>query len=244
MADMVRVIEGTPLVSTLEMWRGLNVEHTALIKMIKKYLAEFSTIRTISFLNAKSTGGRPAEYAMLDEEQATFLITLMRNSASTVPFKLKLTREFYRMKQELSRIASQSQNAQWLEMRQTGKEIRYLATDSIKTFVDYAKGQGSTKAEMYYANISKMQNSALFFLEQKFKNLRDVLNINQLSTVKCADQIVIKALNDGMAEKMYYRDIYLLAKTRVTSFSEVIGKTLIPEAQLQIEDKTTARKPL
>ena len=236
MTELVKVVKGIPLVSTLDMWRDLGVEHKALVSLVQKYESDFQGIRTFSFQKLKS-GGRPTPYCMLDEEQATFLITLMRNSDVVVPFKLRLTREFYKMKAELIRLASQSQNAQWLETRQAGKEVRMLATDSIKDFVEYAKLQGSTKAEMYYANISKMENSALFLLEQTYPNLRNALNINQLSTIKCADQIVIKALRDGMDSKMDYRDIYKMAKHRVESFAEVIGKTLIPAAQLQIEAK-------
>src|SRR6185369_2019248 len=102
-----------------------------------------------------------------------------------------------------------------LETRKAGKEVRVLTTDTIKAFVEYTKRQGSTKAEMYYANISKMENSALFLLEQTYPNLRHVLNINQLSTIKCADQIVIKALSDGMSDGLNYKDIYKLAKTRI-----------------------------
>jgi hypothetical protein len=46
--------------------------------------------------------------------------------------------------------------------------------------------------------------------------------------------IVIKALADGMAQGLHYKDIYKLAKVRVEGFAEVIGKTLIPSSQLQI----------
>jgi hypothetical protein len=79
-----------------------------------------------------------------------------------------------------------------------------------------------------------MENKALFLLEQKYTNLRDVLNIHQLSTVKSADMIVMKALNDGMEQKRHYADIYKLAKLRIESFAEIIGKTLVPESQLKV----------
>jgi phage regulator Rha-like protein len=236
MSALVVAVKGVPLVSTLDMWEGLNVQHEALLKLVRKYEAEFQSIRTFGFQSQKS-GGRPTSFCMLDEEQATFLITLMRNSETVVPFKLKLTREFYRMKKELIRLSSQDQNAQWLEQRKAGKETRILTTDTIKTFVDYATEQGSKNAAKYYANISTMENKALFLLEQQFKNLRDALNIHQLSTVKSADQIVIKALVDGMAQGLHYKDIYKLAKVRVEGFAEVIGKTLIPSSQLQIEGR-------
>jgi phage regulator Rha-like protein len=236
MGELVCLVKGLPLVSTMDMAKALKVEHASVLLMVRKYEAKFQSIRTFRFEIAKS-GGRPTPFCRLDEEQATFLVTLMRNSDVVVEFKHRMTREFYRMKQELILIASQSQNAEWLETRKAGKETRLIATDSIKTFVDYAKKQGSTKAEMYYANITIMENRAMFFLEQKFANLRDVLNIHQLSTIKSADMIVMKALSDGMEKGMNYKDIYQLAKLRVESFAEIIGKTLIPESQLKIESK-------
>lgn len=235
MGEMVKFVNMVPLASTLDIWKELGVDHSAIVQLVKKYEEDFQSIRTFQFLKSKSSGGRPSEYTLLDEVQATFLITLMRNSSKTVPFKLKITNEFYRMKRELIRIASQNQNAQWLEARHAGKETRCIATDVIKQFIDYATKQGSKNAGRYYANISKMENQALFLLEQKYKNLRDALDIHQLSTVKSADMIVMKALADGMTAEMDYKDIYKLAKVRVEGFAEVIGRTLIPSSQLQIE---------
>jgi phage regulator Rha-like protein len=237
MTDLVKSVKGVLLVSTLDMWEPLKVHHKAIMDLVTKYETEFQSIRPFDFLKAKSTGGRPTTYCMLDEEQATFLITLMRNSEAVVPFKLKLTREFYRMKQRLIQLASQNQNAEWLEQRKAGKETRVLTTDTIKAFTEYATAQGSQNAGKYYASISTMENKALFLLEQQYKNLRDMLNIHQLSTVKSADMIVMKALVDGMAQKLHYKEIYKLAKTRVEGFAEMIGKTLIPAAQLQIGGK-------
>ena len=98
----------------------------------------------------------------------------------------------------------------------------------IKEFIEYATKQGSKNAAFYYANISKMENTALFFLEQKFKNLRDILDIRQLSTVDSADHIVAKALRDGMDSGMAYQNIYTMAKKRVEAFAELRGKTFIP----------------
>ena len=48
---------------------------------------------------------------MLDEEQATYLITLMKNSEVVRKFKRLLVRDFYRMRRMLSDLASQHQNA-------------------------------------------------------------------------------------------------------------------------------------
>lgn len=238
MTGLVKVLEGVPVISTLDVCKGFEVKHRAVMELIHKYNTEFQSIRSFPVLTVKTSGaagGRPVSFCMLDEVQVTFLGTLLRNSTTVIPFKLKLSVEFHRIKKELTRLVSQNQNAEWLEQRKAGKITRVLTTGTVKEFTLYAKEQGSQNAEKYYITISKMENSALFLLEQQYKNLRDMLDIHQLSTVKSADQIVIKALRDGMDKGMHYKDIYKLAKARVETFAEVIGKTLIPSSQLQIE---------
>lgn len=227
MGDLVMIVEDVPVVSTLDMWEGLGVEHSAILKMVRKYEAKFQAIRTFGF-EIRKTSGRPTAFCHLDEEQATFLITLMKNSEVVVEFKFRLTRDFFKAKRILVDLASQRQNAEWLETRNSGKIKRRVETDTIQKFVEYAISQGSQNAERYYANISKMQNKALFFVEQKFSNIREILNLHQLSIVICADEIVTKALEDGMSRFLDYKDIYQLTKIRVESFAELHGKTLIP----------------
>jgi phage regulator Rha-like protein len=234
MTGLVKIIKGVPLTSSLLIAEGFQVEHHAVLRLVQKYEVKFQAMQTFDFQRQKSAG-RPTTFCMLDEAQAIFLVSLMRNSDAVVDFKARLSSEFTRMKQELIRLSSQHQNAEWLEQRKAGKETRVLATDAIKAFTEYATAQGSANAGKYYASISTMENKALFLLEQQYKNLRDMLNIHQLSTIKSADMIVMKALSDGMAQGLHYKDIYKLAKVRVEGFAEVIGKTLIPTEQLQLK---------
>lgn len=232
--SIVKIIDNEPVVSTLDLYENLGVEHSAIIKLIRKYEKEFNQIRTLGFEIHKS-GGRPTSYCYLNEEQALSLITLMRNSEIVVAFKMKITSEFIRMRNALNSLAVQKQNQQWIETRSSGKQNRRIETDTIKLFIEYSKNQGSQNAEKYYANITNMEYKALFLLEQKFKNIRDVLNIKQLSIIMNADDIVSKALKDGMENNMDYKEIYQLAKKRVESFSELRGKEIIP--CFQIENK-------
>jgi hypothetical protein len=127
----------------------------------------------------------------------------------------------------------QKQDAALAAQRQAGKLIRREQTDTIQEFVQYATAQGSTQAHRYFCNITKMENQALFLLEQKFKNLRDILDLNQLGLVRTADSIVKKALSEGMAGNLFYKDIYKLAKTRIETLAAIHGKVAIPASQIQ-----------
>lgn len=211
--------------TTLIISKGLGVEHRAVIKLLDTHIK-----REIFFaleVRLKKTKRRPTRYYDLSEVQATFLITLMKNSDIVLQFKEKLVTEFFRMRKDLSRIATQQENKQWIEQRNAGKIPRRLETDVIQKFIAYAKEQGGSNegCERYYANISRMENKALFIVERKYPNLRDVLGITDLSTIQKADIIVSRALRDGMNEKINYKDIYKLAKERVELFADLIGKT-------------------
>lgn len=211
--------------TTLIIAEGVNLEHRAVRQLIKNHIIDFKELgeRTfeMSFLKTKN---KPISYYKLSELQASFLITLMKNSRVVISFKKTLVKEFFRMQKELARISINQANQQWLEQRSSGKLERRAETDVIKNFVDYATKQGSQSANMYYMNISKMENKALFIVEQKYRNLRDVLGITDLSTLQNADHIVAKALKDGMNDNLNYKDIYKLAKERVELFASLRGK--------------------
>ena len=79
MTDLVKMVKGVPLVSTMDIAKGFGVEHFAILRLVQKYEAIFQSKRTFNFQSQKS-GGRPTTFCMLDDEQTTFLVTLMRNS--------------------------------------------------------------------------------------------------------------------------------------------------------------------
>lgn len=225
---LVTIENKEPVVSTEVLAKGFEVEHRAIMALVKKYLSEFEESEKVSFGVRPSDKNQSLKFALLTEEQAAFLGTLLRNSPRAIQFKRKLTREFFRIRRELTRLATQTQNAEWLEKRNSGKLTRRAETDTIKRFIEYAVAQGSQSAEKYYMIISKMQNQALFLLDQKFPNIRNLLNLTQLSTIEDADFIVSRALNEGTEKQMHYKEIYQLAKSRVELFAELRGKSVVP----------------
>jgi hypothetical protein len=49
-------------------------------------------------------GGKPVRYALLNENQSYFLVTLLRNSEKTVPLKVRLTESFAQTRDQLWRL--------------------------------------------------------------------------------------------------------------------------------------------
>jgi phage regulator Rha-like protein len=239
---IVRVDGGEPVTDTLIIADGVNIEHRAVMLLVKKYEAQLNRGLSPFQMVKGKTAGRPIDYAILNEHQTMFLITLMRNSDIVVNFKYTLVGAFLSQRQALAELSARQNNDQWKDARKNGKVVLLQKTDVIKVFCEYATNQGSTKSSMYYMAIAKMQNKALFFLEQKYPNLREVLSIKQLAQASAADDIVEKALADGMAQEMNYKDIYKMAKERVELFPTIIGRSpvcdlLSSTTSIKIENK-------
>lgn len=247
MNEVLVIVKNNDLyVGTHKLSISFKIEHRSIKILVDKFKKEFeelgegkilsqNMVAISSFKMTKLSSekrGRPTIEYLLNEPQATYLLTLIRNNDIVRKFKMHLTKEFFRQRSLLNQIAVQRQNKEWLEARETGKIERRFETDTIQEFVQYATEQGSKSAEKYYMIITKMENHTLFaldFLNQKFTNLRDMVNRKGLDLLKTADKIVAKALRDGMKDQMFYKDIYQMAKSRIESFVDLVGKTPLVE---------------
>jgi phage regulator Rha-like protein len=225
----VELKNNIPVISSSKVSKECGIEHRSVLQQISAHYKDFEDFGTMHKGKEKLKRGRPLEVCYLREEHFVFLITLLQNSKKAVYFKKLVTKEFFNLRKQLIALSINKSNQIWLDERKNIKQVRKSTTDTIKRFVEYAKEQGSSNADRYYCNITKMENKALFVIETKYKNIRDVLNLKQLSELKQADEIIEKALDDGMNENMNYKDIFKLAKKRVTMFSELKGKSIIPE---------------
>lgn len=212
--------------TSLAISEGVGLDHSSVFKMIKKY--SYTEILLGFEIQKLSTKGRPIEVALLTELQSTFLITLMKNSSKVIEFKSSLTKAFFRQRKLLQNLLSQKENHEWLQERGNGKISRLQETDVIKKFVNYATDQGSSNALRYYGNITKMQNNALFFIKQKFDNLRDVMDVEQLNSIKVADKVIRDSLEESMELKLPYKECFQKAKEKVEALAAIIKKSSLP----------------
>ena len=227
MKDIVRIEKNKPVTDTLTIAKGIGVTHKNVLGLLRKY-SETEILQTSAFeTRILKTGGRPTEYAILNEIQASFLITLMANSKKVVSFKEELAKQFFRQREIIQQLIQQQKDPNWMNVRKDGKIIYKQKTDVIKNFIEYAIKNGSKSANRYYENFAKMENKALFIFEQKYPNMREVLTIKQIMNVATADDIIEKAIKEGMDQELFYKDIYKLAKERIIKYVEIIGQSPI-----------------
>lgn len=105
MHEIVFALEGQALTSTAAVADGTGNDHASVIKLVRTYtddLAEFGRVGFQIQPFATPGGEQKREVALLNEQQATLLITYMRNSDTVRAFKKRLVSAFYKMAQELA----------------------------------------------------------------------------------------------------------------------------------------------
>ena len=190
----------------------LDHRHRNIYANIVKHQDRFEKLGIVHFEKARvetSLGIREQSYAFLNEGQCYFLLTLMRNTEKVLDAKLNLVLAFENARAQLA-LRDMA--------RIEGKVVRRTETDAIKSLVEYATAKGSSNANMYYANITKMTNS-LLGVE---KGQRDTLDHKSLQQIKIAETIVEMAIRDGLKADLPYKDIYKLCKDRVLAISSVL----------------------
>ena len=116
MNELVFLKNNQPVTTSLIVAEGTHNEHESVMRLINEHKMHFERWGQVRFSDLKSTnplGGRPTKVAYLNEQQATFLITLLRNSEIVLDFKSELVDRFYRMRE----ILLNRQNVQWQELR-------------------------------------------------------------------------------------------------------------------------------
>lgn len=196
---------------------GTNVKHHAVQQIISKYESDFAEFGQVAFEmrvleHGNYKGSTREKVYLLNEEQATLLMTYMRNSEITRKFKKELVRQFYAMRQ----FIFEKQTKGWIQAREQGKITRKAETDMLNALVEYAKKQGfDHEDKLLYMNYTKLANKICGISK------RDNATIEQLSNLTVAENIILHCVQVGIAEEKYYKDIYQDCKKRLEMFKDI-----------------------
>lgn len=120
------VIDGEPRIDSRIVAAELGVEHKATMQLVDKYSSQFQEFGQVPFqmevVNGHQGGGNPSKFAALNEDQAYFLMTLVRNTAQAVELKKRLVMAFAACRKQLE------QPTQTFDLAtMTGQALRELA---------------------------------------------------------------------------------------------------------------------
>jgi phage regulator Rha-like protein len=125
--------QGELVVDSRLVAEALGIQHKYVLANIIKYKDKLEQLGFLAVNSQnptqKGVRGRPARFAWLNENQATFVMTLSRNTDQVVEAKLKLVKAFSQAKQVIqeTRLQSQPQQPNQLPVAMpTPEEIDYL----------------------------------------------------------------------------------------------------------------------
>lgn len=198
---------------------GTNNKHHAVQQIIQKYEKVFEETKELGAVAfemraiKQSRGANQEKIYLLNEGQAMFLMTLLRNDridGVVVKFKARLASEFIRMRN----FIREKQSKLWNDTRIASKENRLKETDVIKLLAEYAKEQGSEHSNKLYIVYTKLANSIV-------SGKHDDMTTSELNTLTLVESIIKQTIEIDMSMGMHYKDIYKDCKSRIELFGEI-----------------------
>jgi hypothetical protein len=185
-----------------------EVKHDTVQSLIRNHQEDFESYGIIGFEIRKLDGrGRPMKIYRLNEQQATLLITYLKNTAPVRKFKMNLVKAFFEMREELSKFRMQ---------RALEKPKRKTLHDSIENWESKPKHAHSTMNNLLLKAVTD-RNAKQLREERGGYNGIDSLTSDELEQYQAFEDMVIAMIGLNMS----YQEIKAMAfrnkKTRQRS---------------------------
>ena len=213
MNDLVVVKKNEVFTDSLIIAGGTGFEHHTITRKIRDFTSDFEELGYLDVVS-KYTGGNPQKIYLLNEPQASYLITLLENNAIVRGFKLALVKEFYRMRQ----FILEKQSAEWKESRTIGKKARKDEMDVImRKLIPLAESQGSNNAGKLYMSYSKLVNSTLGIKA----GMRDELPVDYVDVIRFLERAIENIISIEVDKGTHYKEIYQVCKVKCNIIKEL-----------------------
>lgn len=106
MNEIIKLTNGTPVVDSLTIATGVQVQHKNVVELTRKYLQDFQAFGGLAFETRpfETKGGiQKREVALFNENQAMLLFTYLKNTEIARIFKIRLVQAFSDCRDELAR---------------------------------------------------------------------------------------------------------------------------------------------
>lgn len=186
-----------------------GIQHHTVTRLIQQHESDFREFGSLRFeieVRKRDVGATTAKKYKLNEQQATLLLTFLRNTPTVIAFKKELVRQFYAMREELMNVRA---------VRAARKPIRIEMTDAIKSLPDSPHKQlkyGQYTDLAYRAAIGKSARQIRAERgADKNANASDYMTSDELQAISAMENRVSVLLQVGMG---YQQIKELLAQTQ------------------------------
>lgn len=183
-----------------------GIKHHAIQEHIRKQIARLEQFGKVSFKMRPLQSGQQAKDYILNEQQATLLITFLKNTEQVANFKTNLVKAFFEMREELSKFRMQ---------RALEKPKRKTLHDSIEKWTNAPKHAHSTMNNLLLKAVTD-RNAKQLVEERGGYNGIDSLTSEELEQYQAFEDMAIAMISLNMS----YQEIKAMAfrnkKTRQT----------------------------
>lgn len=185
-----------------------EVQHHTITRLVRDNKADFEALGILGFkIHKLDKRGQPKKIYLLNEQQATLLITYLKNTEPVRQFKMNLVKAFFEMREELSKFRMQ---------RALEKPKRKTLHDSIENWEQAPKHAHSTINNLLLKAVTDM-NAKQLREERGGYNGIDSLTSDELEQYQAFEDMVIAMIGLNMS----YQEIKAMAfrnkKTRQRS---------------------------
>ncbi|NQK64535.1 Rha family transcriptional regulator [Streptococcus suis] len=170
-----------------------EVQHHTVTRIIRKNLERFERFGKVGFkIQAMESGQQSKDY-ILNEQQATLLITFLKNTEQVANFKENLVKAFFEMRDEVAEFRYQ---------RALEKPKRKALHEAIETWQEAPKHAHSTVTNLLLKGTTGM-NKRQLMAHRGGHNGIDSLTSQELIRYQALEDMAIAMINLGMT----YQDI-------------------------------------
>lgn len=211
MNELVYLKNNAAVCDSLQVAEKFGKRHDKLIAEIRRMYGELIGKRTprnggAKFFFESTYENRGKRYPMFLMTRDGFSLLVMGfTGKNALEWKLQYIRAFNQME----KLIQEKSTAAYQLSDRAEKATRKTETDIIKEFVEYARAQGSTHADHYYSNYTRLAYKAVGIAD---KTTAAGMQLEDLSLV---EHLIAHTLRAGMAAGYNYRDIYQSCKDRL-----------------------------
>ena len=165
-----------------------EITHHAVKEQIRKHLAELEKFGKVAFKMTPLESGQSKRDYILNEQQATLLITFLRNTAPVIAFKSALVKAFFELRNEVTEFRYQ---------RALEKPKRKTLHDSIENWEQAPKHAHSTVTNLLLKGTTGM-NKRQLVASRGGKNGIDSLTSQEIIRYQALEDMAIALINLNM----------------------------------------------
>ncbi|AEH56037.1 Rha family transcriptional regulator [Streptococcus parasanguinis] len=184
-----------------------GLQHHTITRTIRKHQTRFEQFGKLGFkIQAMESGQNTKDY-ILNEQQATLLVTFLKNTEQVANFKTNLVKAFFEMREELSKFRMQ---------RALEKPKRKKLHDSIENWEQAPKHAHSTMNNLLLKVVTD-RNAKQLREERGGYNGIDSLTSDELEQYQAFEDMVIAMIGLNMSYQEIKSMVFRNKKTRLES---------------------------